>query len=202
MKDITTNLFRVRSTMSAPSCGTLLVAEPFLKDKFFNHGVVSVIDYMPAEGATGVVMNNRTEYKLDELLDGINPGTDIPVFCGGPIGQDRLFFIHTLGPDVVPQARQYAPGLYVGGDFDTIVAYVNAGYATEGNVRFFIGYSTWVQGQLEREIEEARWALAPSPQSNNTLLTTSGDSYWHRAVGTLGETFRSWTLIPRNILDN
>ena len=188
--------------MRVPACGSLLVAEPFLKDKFFRHGVVSVIDYLPREGATGVVMNHRTDYKLHELLDNVDIKTHVPVFCGGPLGQDRLFFLHSLGPDIVPDAREYAPGLYVGGDFDTIINYVNAGYATEGNVRFFIGYSNWVKGQLEQELDDAVWAAAPAPENAGSILTSSGDSYWHRAVRGLGEQYRPWSLIPCDAVYN
>ena len=90
MKDITTNLFRVKSPSQTPTAGGLLVAEPFMREGYFNHGVVSLIDYVPDEGATGVVMNNRTEYLLGELLEGIETQARIPVFCGGPLGQDGL----------------------------------------------------------------------------------------------------------------
>lgn len=202
MKDITTNLFRVKSPSQAPTAGGLLVAEPFMREGYFNHGVVSLIDYVPDEGATGVVMNNRTEYLLGELLEGIETKARIPVFCGGPLGQDRLYFLHTLGSDIIPNARSYAPGIYVGGDFDAVIAYVNSGYPTEGAVRFFVGYSNWAEGQLERELRQENWALAPSPQCPADLLRNVGDSYWHRAVRSLGPAYRPWTLLPRNVSAN
>lgn len=202
MKDITTNLFKVKSTSQIPMAGALLVAEPFMREGCFNHGVVSLIDYMPDEGATGVVMNNRTEYSLSELLDGIEVQSRIPVFCGGPLGQDRLYFLHTLGSDIIPQARCYAPGMYVGGDFESIISYVNGGYPIEGNVRFFIGYSNWAEGQLERELHHENWVLAPVPSDSTEMLTGAGDSYWHRAVRTMGEAYRPWTLLPRNVSVN
>lgn len=202
MKDITTNLFRVKSQIQTPSVGGLLVAEPFLRESYFNHGVVSLIDYIPGEGATGVVMNNRTEYQLSELLEGIEHRQDIPVFCGGPLGQDRLYFLHTLGSEIVPEARKYSSGFYVGGNFDAITSYVNAGYPVEGYVRFFIGYSNWSEGQLEKEIRQESWALAPAPESPNDLLQSAGDRYWHRTVRSLGPAYRSWTLMPRNVSAN
>lgn len=202
MKDITTNLFKVYSRPAGPVCGGLLVAEPFMKEVYFNHGVVSLIDYVPEEGATGVVMNNRTEYTLSELLDGVDRRRDVPVFCGGPVGQDRLYFLHTLGPDIIPQARRYAPGLYVGGDFDAVLAYINAGYPSEGAVRFFVGYSNWVEGQLERELRNEVWTPAPSPADPCDILRRAGDAYWHNAVRSLGADYRSWTLLPRNVVYN
>lgn len=198
MKDLATTLFKVSTDKSLPCCGGLLIAQPFLQESYFCHSVVSIIDYLATEGATGVVMNNRTGYTLDKLLDGIRPGSEVPVYCGGPLGQNRLYFIHNLGAGIVPHARLYSPGLYVGGDFEAIISYINAGYPAEGSVRFFIGYSSWSEGMLEREINEGSWVQAPLPQSYDTLLTLSGDAYWHRAVRSLGDTYRSWRLLPQD----
>ena len=140
-----------------------------MKECCFNHAVVSIIDYVSTEGATGVVMNNRTEYLLGELLDGVEAQEDIPVFCGRP--SDRTGFTSsTLGPDIVPRARRYAPGLYVGGDFDSIIGYINQGYPAEGAVRFFVGYSTWCEGQLDRELGQDTWALGIQPLHPSDML--------------------------------
>lgn len=182
--------------------GRVLVAEPFIDRTCFNHGVLSLIDYNPEDGATGVVLNNRTEYMLAELIEGITAGTPIPVYCGGPTGQDRIYFVHTLGPDIIPDARPYADGLYVGGSFDAAADYVNGGYPTDGYIRFFIGYTNWVEGQLEKELASSVWATLPQALAPSQLLTDSGDRAWHNAVRALGGDFRSWRLIPRNPVCN
>lgn len=202
MNDLNTHFFKVSGTKLMPCAGHVLIAEPFLSDDCFNHGVVSLIDYLPEEGTTGVVLNNRTEYMLPELLDGIDPAVSIPVFCGGPLGQDRLYFIHTLGSDVIPNARRYTGGLYIGGDFDSAIKYVNQGYPTEGCIRFFIGYSSWAEGQLEREIMDERWVNMLYPPSPEEILTGAGDRFWHRFVGYLGDSYRAWNLLPRNAVCN
>ncbi|MCM1065997.1 MAG: YqgE/AlgH family protein [Muribaculaceae bacterium] len=202
MKDITSILFKVNSSRITPEAGTLMLAEPFLKDTFFTHGVMSVIDYLPEEGATAVVLNNRSEYKLADLLEGVSAESEIPVFCGGPTGQDRLFFVHTLGPDVIGDAREYAPGLYIGGSFDDAIEYVNDGYPTDGAIRFFLGYTNWVEGQLEGEIAKGRWVAVERRLTPEQTLTGAGDAFWHRAVRSLGRDYRSWTLLPRNAVCN
>lgn len=202
MKDLNELLFKVQVARRMPAAGALLIADPFVSREYFNHGVISVIDYQALEGATGVVLNNRTEYQLADLLDGVDPMIDVPVFCGGPTGQDRLFFIHTLGPDIIPDARVYAPGLYVGGDFDAAVAYVNGGFPIAGCIRFFVGYTNWVEGQLEREITNGQWANVAPTLDGVTLLSDEGDHYWHRTVARLGESFRAWRLLPRNPVCN
>lgn len=204
MKDLSQRFFKIQRENGTPSGGTVLVAEPFMntKETCYVHGVVAIIDYLSAEGATGVVLNNRTEYMLSELLDGVDSSRAIPVFCGGPAGQDRLYFIHTLGSEVVPGARQFAPGLYVGGDFDFIREYVNRGYPVEGNVRFFVGYCNWPAGQIERELSEGRWAEVDHELAPEQLLSGAADRAWHSAVRELGEEFRAWTLLPRDAQAN
>lgn len=198
MKDIATTLFKIATAKSAPGCGSLLVAEPMLNEPYFNHSVISLLDYAPDEGATGVVMNKPTGYYLHDLLENVNADRQIPVYCGGPLGQDRLFYLHTLGDSIIPGARRYASNLYVGGDFDAMTAYVNSGYPIDGTVRFFIGYSSWIEGQLEHEIDEDTWAQAPTTVAPEVLLSMTGEAYWHYIVRTLGESFRSWQLVPIN----
>ncbi len=202
MKDLASYLFKVEPVKLAPKPGAMLVAEPFIERSIFKHGVMTIIDCDPMEGATAVVMNNPTEYMLHELLDSIRPDLEIPVFCGGTTGQDRIFFVHTLGPDIIPGAREAADGLYVGGSFEAAAAYVNAGYPVGGCIRFFIGYTNWVEGQLEGEIAEGSWACATDAPDYVALLSGAGDSYWHGAVRSLGENYRPWTLIPRNPVCN
>lgn len=202
MKDLSTLLFKVESPKVQPHAGQVLVAEPFFGSEHFNHGVVSVIDYLASEGTTGVVLNNRTEYMLDDLLDGVPNDCGIPVFCGGPVGQDRLFFIHTLGPGIIPNARLYSDGLYVGGDFTQAIEYIKSGYPVDGCIRFFVGYTMWSVGMLENEILDNKWASVSESTPPDLLLTGAGDRFWHRTVRSLGPQYRSWNLLPRNITCN
>ncbi len=191
MKDITTNLFRVKSSSQPPAVGGLLVAEPFIHESYFNHGVVSLIDYVPDEGATGVVMNNRTEYQLNELLEGIETRIQIPVFCGGPLGQDRLYFLHTLGSEIIPNARRYAPGIYIGGDFDAIISYVNAGYPVDGAVRVFYRLQ-----QLGRRAARTRNTPGKLGHSPATRMCIRPASYRRRQL-LAPHSSVAWSGLPR-----
>lgn len=178
-----------------PAQGSLLVSEPFLEESYFRHVVISLIDCGPNSGAMGVVLNNELELRLDEVMEGVE--RRVPLYCGGPMAQDRLFFIHNLGPDVIPDSRLYAPGLWVGGDFDMALAYVNAGYPLKGHMRFFVGYSGWGGGQLDEEIENDVWAVgSPALLDSSTLLSRGDDSLWHAAVRALGPYYRTWQLHP------
>lgn len=203
MKDLSTSILKIRTVRpSAIAPGSLLVAEPFLTEEYFNHGVITLVDYSADEGALGLVMNNPTGHMLDEFIDGVSEKSNVPVFCGGPIGPDRMVFMHTLGDKVFEGAQEFAPGLYLGGDFDAAVDYVNSGYPLDGAIRFFIGYSGWDAGQLNDELDNETWAVTDAPANLSILLSGSDDSYWHRFVRRMGEPYRAWRFFPREVNAN
>lgn len=189
-------LFNIDIPSSLPTVGSVLVAEPFLREEHFHHGVIALIDYLPDQNAMGVVLNRTTSYTLQTVVDRVTLRDPVPLFCGGPMSVDRLFFIHTLG-SIIPDARHIADDLYIGGDFDHVVDYVNSGYPIEGYIRFFIGYSGWSPRQLDEEIENRVWAVT-HPHSSASLLEGAEDPYWHRFVRLLGNDFKGWRFHPRN----
>lgn len=178
--------------------GMLLVANPLLTQRGFDHAVILLLDY-GKHGAMGCVLNYSTNIRLAELLNQVSEERNIPVYMGGPVGMDRLFFLHTLGPDILAGANRIADGMWVGGDYDAAIDYVNADYEREGLLRFFLGYAGWDSGQLEGEIDEGTWAILPLPMEVSELLSGEGDAVWHRAVRDLGPQYRKWQLYPRNV---
>lgn len=183
-----------------PAEGKLLISEPFLHEEFFNHSVILLADYEKGGSAMGIVLNNPTRYKLQELISDVNVEDPIPVYCGGPVADDHLFFAHTLG-DLIPETRPVCDGLWIGGDFEAVKRIVNDGYPLEGHLRFFLGYSGWSRNQLDTELSDNVWAVSNAPDPH-VLLTGSGDSYWHERVRAMGEDYRGWLYHPRNPMDN
>lgn len=204
IKDLSTSILKIRTehrkTTMAP--GTMLVAEPFLSESYFNHGVITLVDYTADDGALGLVMNNPSGHTLDEFLDGVDKSVKVPVFCGGPIGTDRIVFMHTLGDKVFEGAKEFAPGLFLGGDFEAALDYVNSGYEIEGMIRFFVGYSGWDSPQLAEELKQEVWAVAESPLNRTLMLESFGDHYWHRFVRMMGDTYRAWRFFSRHTSAN
>ena len=202
MKNIDTSFFNIHTGRQTVEAGDLLVAEPFMTEGWFERGVISIIDHSDSEGTTGVVLNAPITSSLDEVLDGVERDERVTVYCGGPLSHDRLYFVHTLGDEVIPNARPYAPGLWIGGDFDAAVRYVNEGYPVDGFIRFFIGYSGWAPGQLREELDADTWAVLKDPGQPAQVLTGSGDHFWHEAVRLLGPVYRPWQLVPREAREN
>lgn len=196
MTDIDSLLFKIEMSHRSPQPGALLIAEPFLREDYFCHAVICLVDYEIGKRSMGIVMNKPTNYTLGTLVKQIDEHNITPIYCGGPLSCDRLYFIHTLG-DIIPNSRKINDNLYIGGDFNAMIGYVNSGYNIEGNVRFFIGYSGWDSGQLEEELTLHTWAVSNQYQAQQ-LLMGEGDKYWHNHVKALGNEYRGWQYHPEN----
>jgi len=202
MRNIPTDIFKLTTVKRPVKQGSIMVSEPFLNEQYFNHSVIALIDYNVMHGSMGVVLNNPTVYRLDEVIAGVDSRRRIPVYCGGPVSLDRLYFVHTLGDSIIPESSEFSEGLYVGGDFEAMIDYVNTGYRTEGVVRFFLGYSGWTPGQLETEVENSVWAVAERVPPAHELLSLECDKMWHGVVRTMGEPYKPWLLHPADIRAN
>lgn len=192
--DIDSLLHPIESFGATPLAGRLLVADPLLRDGFFDRTVALLLQRDSRMGYFGLVLNKRTPYTLCDLLPDWDAGRNIRLYSGGPVEPDRLFMLHRL-PDVLSDSVEVMNGLFVGGKLDNIVEYVESGNQIDGYVRLFLGYSGWSAGQLEREIARNSWACRTLPEVD-TLLKGSGQPYWRREVKRLGPDYRSWLLMP------
>src|SRR5262245_63524826 len=74
--------------------GSLLIAHPSMLDPNFRRTVLFISEHDPGEGALGVIINRP----LDRQVAGLVTETpaadlaDVPVFLGGPVGQNQLMF--------------------------------------------------------------------------------------------------------------
>lgn len=200
MINLDQTLFNINVDSPLPRIGSLLVAEPFLREQYFNHAVICLADYFPGKSAMGIVMNKPSGYMLDELISDIRPKEKIKVFCGGPLSSDRLFYIHRM-PQLIGNSTHIVNDLHIGGDFDDVIQYIEEGLPIENNIRFFVGYSGWDEGQLDNELREHVWATTDIPKGFSPL-SLSDDNYWHTVVKKLDRRYHGWKLLPMNPSNN
>lgn len=196
MIDYDNILFNINISSEMPHPGAMLVAEPFLRDEHFAHAVICLVEYGKDSTSMGVVMNHPTAYTLQGLVEGVTRKEEVPVWCGGPMSCDRLYYLHTLG-DIIDGSRRISDDLFIGGDLKAMLDYVNSGYEIEGYVRFFVGYSGWSRCQLDEELRNHVWAVT-TPSTHASSLIGGSDAYWHRHVRRLGHRFRGWLYHPAN----
>ena len=176
-----------------PHSGSLLLSEPLMDDAYFSRAAILVLDEPDDGGHLGLILNKATEMTLNDLMPDWEAGKRVPVYCGGPVDLERMFLLHTLG-EQFGSCVEVIPGVYVGADLDKIIEYIEDGGEVDGKLRFFLGYCGWSPGQLNGELNNHTWAVNPKPEFN--LLEDHGDPYWRREVESLGETYRSWLVVP------
>lgn len=179
-----------------PRKGDLLIAEPLLDEPYFKRSVVLLLDEDENNGHLGLTLNKITPVTLQDLFPDWHAGMNIPVYSGGPVEADRLFMLHSLG-DKFEGSMEVAPGIFVGAKLDDVIDYINSNQYTEGEIRFFLGYSGWTKDQLTTEILKNTWALNPNVSPHDMLIGNE-DAYWRREVERLGEKYRSWLIVPSN----
>ncbi|MCP3895253.1 YqgE/AlgH family protein [Bacteroides sp.] len=186
------DIFKIESNNVLPSQGKILISEPFLCDVTFRRSVVLLVDHTN-EGTMGLIINKELPLSLNHLINEFKYIDTIPLFKGGPICTDTLFYLHTL-PDI-PEAFQVNQELYINGNFDAIKRYILQGNPVEGKIRFFLGYSGWQYEQLEREITENSWMI--SKEEASYLLTEESKDMWRKSLEKLGSKYEAWSRFPQ-----
>lgn len=186
------DLFKIQSNHVLPDKGKVLISEPFLCDTTFGRSVVLLIDH-GTKGTMGIIMNKRSSLIVNDVVKEFKYLNDIPLFKGGPIGMDTLFYLHTL-PNI-EGSLSIGNGIFLNGDFNEIKRYVLQGNPLEGNIRFFIGYSGWETEQLQQEIEENTWIIGQT--DTTSLMTSPAKDLWRRSMEQQGKQYKTWARFPK-----
>lgn len=177
--------------MIVPGPGTLLIAEPFLKDPNFMRTVVFLCDHQE-EGSFGFVLNKTFNHTLDELMNDLEE-LKLPVYYGGPVQMDTIHFLHQY-PDLIPGSFQVMDGIYWGGDFETAITLIREGSLDLNKIRFFIGYSGWGTGQLNDELKGKSWLTGQA--TRKLVFHKNIDEIWKDALRELGGDYEMMANYP------
>ena len=185
------DLFAILPEDKVPEKGKILISEPFLPDTFFSRSIVYLTDHNP-KGSVGFILNKKLEIKLCDAVTGFE-GWDEYLNMGGPVSPDTLHYLHNLG-HLIPGSIKVASTIYWGGDIDSIRNLIKTGTVERGQIRFFLGYSGWSEGQLERELKENSWLTARvSPEA---IMQSRESDSWKRVLRSLKSKYRVWADFP------
>lgn len=173
-----------------PAVGKILIAEPFLVDSGFARTVVLLCEHS-VQGTVGFILNKSSELQLPDLLPEFKH-YDFNVFDGGPVQKDTLHVIHTLPEEL--GGYEILPGVYWGGSYGELNKLVQAGTANASNVKLFLGYSGWDEGQLDKEIEEGTWLVANGDA--DLVFDRSLKNIWQKSILSLGNEFAFMANLP------
>lgn len=181
----------MKPTIIKPNTGRILISVPFLQDFYFKKSVVLIADHS-VEGSFGIIINKPIEVKLSDITSEFE-GLDLPVFLGGPVKTDSLFFIHTR-PDLIDEGVPILDGLYWGGDIDTVKHLIKQKQIGPKDIRFYIGYSGWVADQLDKELEQKSWVV--SLTNPNQVIGSNPTDMWAQTLRKLGHEYKFWVVYP------
>ena len=187
-------LFQVESNKEFPRQGSLLIAAPFLRDYQFSRTVILMVEHNE-EGSMGIILNKNFSnlMTLNEVVPELASLPPIPLYKGGPVGRDTLFYLHTLS--YLKDAHPLGNGLYLNGDFNQMQQYILSGAPTQGVARFFMGYAGWQKGQLKQEMMQNTWIV--NNESQVDLLNMYLRDLWQEALCDMGGKYMIWSRYPK-----
>ncbi len=173
----------------------LLVAMPQLQDPNFKRTVALLVD-QDANGTFGLVLNRPVDLSARVLCENLDVewhGDPMAnAHWGGPVQPDSGWVLCAEGLGIQPgdeNVREVIPGLFFAGSLDVLRA---VAVTPPPDVRLFLGYAGWGPGQLEAEMVEGAWLVAPV--SSEAVFNVPPDSMWEHVVRGLG--VDPATLIP------
>jgi putative transcriptional regulator len=173
----------VASASIAPS---LLVAMPQLLDPNFHRTVVLLVHH-DASGCFGVVLNRTTEIRAERLCESIDIAwhgdPDAEICWGGPVQPQTGWVLFGEAPEVaaLEDVREVTQGLYFAGSLEVLRRVAEH---PPGAMRLLLGYAGWGPGQLESELAEGAWLLAPA--AGPVVFDVPCDEMWTHVVRSLG----------------
>ncbi|MBS1760994.1 MAG: YqgE/AlgH family protein [Bacteroidetes bacterium] len=177
--------------MIEPAPGILLIADPFLKDPNFMRTVCIICEHK-AEGSFGLVLNQKADLTLDELIENIDDSS-IPVFYGGPVEVNTLHILHQYG-DEIPGSHEIMKGVFWGGSFEAILEKLKSKTLDINKIRFYLGYSGWGEGQLDEEMKQRTWLTVGATQ--RLIFNNKPSDVWKNSLKQLGGEYEMMANFP------
>jgi len=171
--------------------GKLLLAEPFAEDAHFVRSAVLLCEHNE-KGSLGFILNKPVDIEIESLFTEF-PDFDAHVLYGGPVATNTLQYIHNVG-DLLEGSLEIIPGLYWGGDFEKLKFLIESKLILSDNIKFFLGYSGWSEGQLEEEMNKGSWII--SDMDANYAFKNKSLALWKTILENKGDNFTVIAQIP------
>ncbi len=162
-------------------------------DPNFKRTVLLICEFS-TEGAVGFILNRPFSGRLNDVLDDF-PDFDVPLWLGGPVQTDSLHYLHNLGNQLEGSIEIF-PGIYWGGDFETLRSMIALGQVDPSDIRFLLGYSGWGPGQLQDEVDEKSW-ISLKAKANDVLLPNDRD-LWSQILQRQGGEYKVIATYPED----
>lgn len=173
--------------------GRILISEPFLSDQYFRRSIVYLCE-SNEEGAMGFVLNKPLEINVNEVVEEF-PESEFPISVGGPVANNTVHYIHTLG-EKLPESIEVTDGLWWGGDFDRLKEMVLNNLIQPHQIRFFLGYAGWSPGQLGDELKDHAWLVGKIDPA--LVMQGMDPDFWSDTLAGYNNKYRAWANFPED----
>jgi putative transcriptional regulator len=167
---------------------TLLIAMPQLEDPNFRRSVMLIVEHS-GDGTFGLVLNRSVDLLASTLCASLDiewhGDPEDAMQWGGPVEPNTGWLLLNE-----PKKLDFEdPSVSRVGETDLFLARSievlrSASDEAPGTIRFYLGYAGWGPGQLESEMEQGAWLVAPLDL--DLIFNTPADDVWDRAVRGLG----------------
>lgn len=164
-------------------CSSLLVAMPQLADPNFRRAVVLIVHH-DADSTFGLVLNRDVELTVRELCESLdfvwNGRASAGVAWGGPVESNTgwLLFQDDLDTEVEDAQISRLDGeLCFAGSMDVLQQLAEH---PPQDLRIFLGYAGWGGGQLEAELAQGAWVVAPL--SPDVVFDVPAEEMWEHVL--------------------
>jgi putative transcriptional regulator len=160
---------------------------PNLADPNFWQSVVLLGVHSDTDGAFGLIVNRPLEIDMHDILSELGQEQvdhELPqVMAGGPVQPNQGFVLFQRG-NQQPEEDDItiSDSLAVSGNTETLVRLTLD--ESPSQYCLLLGYSGWFPGQLEREIEENSWVIAPL--DHEILFGVPAPDRWAAALRSIG----------------
>lgn len=140
--------------------GKVIISAPDINDENFQNTPILIVEHNE-RGAVGFILHLPLMRNLNELTEFSNY-PPIPLYIGGPVDQENLFFLHRR-PDLIEGGMQIKDGVYYSGDFQQVLTHLQDRTLDENDICLLVGYAGWDPQQLEEEMKEGSWIVSEYP---------------------------------------
>ncbi len=176
-----------------PEKGRLLISKPFLHDPYFKRSVVFLTEHNN-DGTVGFILNKPVAISINEAVDEF-PKFNSQLYMGGPVQRDSLYYLHTMG-NSISDSIEVAKGIYWGGNFEVIKVMIESNKISQNDLRFYMGYSGWDSKQLDKEMENDSWIVAPAKLEH--IIGTDPENLWSDVLKSFGKEYAMLANFPEH----
>ncbi len=166
----------------SPSPGRFLVARRSLSGLWFKRTVVYLLKH-DEDGTIGLIMNRPMNKQAHEVLPGMQTSGigSHPLHFGGPVSP-RVPVLLFRSKLKLSLALHVSDDVYASSS-RKMLANRAVMHKTDSELRMFLGQSSWIPGQLEREIKRGYWIVTES--NPEAIFAGNTDHLWKELIDRL-----------------